>query len=337
MQQLRWAIVGVGDIAQRAIAPAMVGEPQCRLVAVASTTARRARRFADQFGVVDAYGTYEQLLKESTAEAVFLATPDPLHHDQILAAAAAGKHVLCEKPMALSVADARKAVEACERAGVVLGVDFQNRFQPWVRDIAQAVADGRIGRVLTVEVEACGRARPLAGWRAVAGSAALGALYGPGVHALDLLRVILASEPVRLTSSCAERGAAVEAEVMTLLQFREGALAYVNTNQRNPYPLHRMVIYGEQGRIVGDNITRAGVPGRVHVRSGDRDATTAYDNSGAYRRGIAAFTQAVLQGSPASPSGIDGLRNAEMCAAIERSLATGAWVEVREGTSSPRR
>ncbi len=127
---LGWGVVGIGNIVNGTIAPAMVADPGCQLVAGTSRDRGRAEAFATRFGAARAYTAFEDMLADPEVEAVFIATPNALHADQVVAAADAGKHVLCDKPLAITADDASRAVEACAAAGVALGINFHNRFMP---------------------------------------------------------------------------------------------------------------------------------------------------------------------------------------------------------------
>ena len=116
--QLGWGIVGLGRIATNAIAPAVTTAPNSTLAGVVSRDAAKAKEFADRFGAAAAYDDYQALLDDPAVDVVYLATPNAMHADQVVAAAEAGKHVLCDKPLATTVADAESAVAACGAAGV---------------------------------------------------------------------------------------------------------------------------------------------------------------------------------------------------------------------------
>ena len=127
---LGWAIAGIGSHADLKIAPAMKRARESRLVAVYSRDQGRADAFAESHGADAAYSTLDAMLADSRVDAVFVASPNHLHAPQTIKAAAAGKHVLAEKPMANSVSDAAAMIDACRDHGVVLGLGFELRFPP---------------------------------------------------------------------------------------------------------------------------------------------------------------------------------------------------------------
>jgi predicted dehydrogenase len=149
-ERLSWGIIATGGIARtfaRGVAHSKLG----RVAAVGSRTAEAARKFADEFGVPRAHGSYEALLADAEVRAVYIATPHPQHVEWVERAAAAGKHVLCEKPLAMTRADAERAVEACRRHGVLLMEAFMYRCHPQTANIVELVRGGALGRVRLVQ------------------------------------------------------------------------------------------------------------------------------------------------------------------------------------------
>ena len=330
MRQLRFGVIGLGRIVETIMAPAMVAEPGIKLVAATSRNQRRADAFAGKFGARYAYTDYAQMLANPEVEAVFIATPNALHCEQVVAAAQAGKHVLCDKPMALSAAEGRDEVEACAKSGVKLGINFDNRHLPWVRDTKQLIADGVIGDVTTIQVEVSAFVTPPKDWRLDPAMAGLGTLYNQGVHTLDFLSFILDSLPVEVGAIFDnERGRyPVETEAMVLLRYANGAKAYMNCNQSNPYPQNDIAIYGTKGRITGTSVTRSGTDGEIRVLTESGEAVTPYPSPSAHRRCIAAFAKAVLDGETPNASGEDGLHSMELTDAIAVSVAERTFVKL---------
>jgi len=325
-----WGIVGIGSIATSTIAPAMVAEDQCELIAVTSRDQGRADEFAHRFAALRAYTSYEAMVHDPDIEAVFIATPNALHGDQVCVAAAAGLAVLCDKPLATNPADAERAVDACRRAGVPLGVNFHNRFLPWVRDVTAMVAAGGIGDVLIVEVEVGAGPRHYEDWRADPELAGLGAIHNVGVHALDFVGVILGAEPVEVSAMFDPVPSSDRVEMIGLVtvRFDNGTLAYFNCNERVPEPRNQIAIHGTRGRMVGEGFTRARVDGSLTARIDGVETTTRYPAPRAHRLTVAAFTAALLSGAAPDPSGVDGLRSARLCDAIGRSAREGRVVAV---------
>ena len=328
--RLGWGIIGIGNIVQSTIAPAMVDEPECDLVAAVSRDEGRAADFAARFGARYTYTDYDAMLSNPEVEAVFIATPNALHADQVIAAARAGKHVLCDKPLATNVPDAERAVEACSSAGVKLGINFHNRHLPWVQDVRRLIADGLIGEVEVIHLQVGSGPRHYDNWRADPEIAGLGSVHNVGVHGLDFLRVILDSDPIEVMAMF-DRGpdtGQVEMLALILIRFGNGAMIQYNANERLRDPLNDIVIYGTAGRIVGRSFTRSRSDGELAVLTESGEKITRYPAPEAHRLSLAAFTSAVLRGDEPIASGLDGLASARVCAAIDRSAREGRLVRV---------
>jgi 1,5-anhydro-D-fructose reductase (1,5-anhydro-D-mannitol-forming) len=328
-ERIGWGIVGLGRVAGNQIAPAVGAAPNSTLAAVSSRDAARAKEFAERHGAAAAYDSYRALLEDPAVDAVYVATPNALHADQVVQAAEAGKHVLCDKPLATTVADAERAVAACREAGVRLGVTFQTRNHEGMDDIKRLLADGEIGSVRLVQIEVSnGRSLP-GGWRTDPELAGAGVMNNLGVHAYDLLRYLLGAEVVEATAVVdVEPGFAVDTMALAVLRFDTGALAYVNANQSVPDSRPNLSIHGTEGTVFGSNVTRPDLTGSISVlgRSGstERQVSTA----GAFVTTIARFADAVLRGQDPDPSGHDALRSVELTDALARSAREGRTVRL---------
>lgn len=333
MQELGWGVIGIGNIVQSTIAPAMVAEPGCNLVASVSRDQGRADDFAAKFGAGFAYTDYEEMLANPEVEAVFIATPNGQHSDQVVAAAQAGKHVLCDKPLAINVAGAERAVAACREADVKLGVNFHYRHLPWVKDVTRMIGDGVIGDVQVVHLEVGSGTRTYDNWRADPRMAGLGSIHNVGIHGLDYLRVILDSEPTEVMAMFdrAPGSGSVEMLALVMLRFENGAMVYCNLNETVATPQNDIAIYGSGGRMVGTAFTRSRSDGQLAVLTGDGETVIDYPAPEAHRLSVAAFTQAVLTDRQPDASGLDGLISAQVCEAISRSAQGGSLVEVEYG------
>ena len=319
--RIGWGIVGLGRIADGAIAPAVGAAPNSSLAGVVSRDAAKAKDFAERHGAASAYDDYRALLDDPDVDAVYICTPNALHADQVVAAAEAGKHVLCDKPLATTVADAERAVAACEAAGVRLGITFQTRNHEGMDDIRKLLADGEIGSVRLAQVEVgVGRMLPQ-GWRTDPGLAGVGVMNNMGVHAYDLLRYLFGAEVTEATAVVdVEEGWDVDTMALALLRFDNGALAYVNANQSVPNSQSDLSIYGTEGTVLGRGITRPNLSGSYSVTGRSGTVERQISTAGPFVTTVADFADAVLQGRDPSPSGLDGLRSVQLTDALARSV-----------------
>jgi 1,5-anhydro-D-fructose reductase (1,5-anhydro-D-mannitol-forming) len=328
-QTLGWGIIGLGRIAGSQIAPAIAACENSTLVSVVSRDRGRAEEFARTHGAATALDDYAKMLADPAVDAIYIATPNALHAGQVIAAARAGKHVLCDKPLALTAADARRCVEECRSAGVRLGIMFQTRYHDGLADAAKLVREGGIGKVVVAEVTMSGGRNLPKGWRTDPALAGLGTLNNIGVHALDVLRYLLGSEVAEVAAlTDSEPGYRIDTTALVLLRFSNGALGYVHANQSAPHARDDIVLYGSEGRVLAGNLSRPGRDGTLSFITPAGKRSIPAGSHDAYRRVIDAFADAVAHGRDPSPAGEDGLRSVELTAAIAEAIAERRVVAV---------
>jgi len=327
-----WGLVGTGRIADDRILPGINAHAGNRLVAIVSRDQGRADTFAKKFGAQHAYTSFDEMLRNPEVTVVAIHTPNAQHADQAVAAARAGKHVFCDKPMATSVADAERIVRECERAGVKLGINFHNRFMPCFVETRRILESGEIGEVQLVQLEASPGARPgarLATWRVDPVLAGLGTTYSIGVHVYDILRYLLASEITMVSAFFDTPYGVMEETNMSLFRFANGVLAQLSVHEKSPFPHNDFVIYGSKGRILGRGLTRSRAGGELQVMTADgKTRTTEFPPINAHGACVSAFSDALLDGRDPVPSGIDGLRSVQVTDAMARSAWGGVHVRL---------
>ena len=192
-----WGFIGASTVAREYMVAAVRAQPGNEVVAIGSGTLARAQDFAREHGISSAYGSVDDLLADPGVDAVYISSTNDLHCEQVLAAAAAGKHVLCEKPLAMSLPDAHRMVAACKEAGVVMATNHHLRNAATHRKIRELVQNGAVGRPLFARVFHAGYLRPVVqGWRIDRPEAGGGAIFDIVVHDVDALRFILVRDNV---------------------------------------------------------------------------------------------------------------------------------------------
>lgn len=152
MKKINWGIIGAGDIVRKRIVPAMKELGNSEAAAIARGKADLAAAFAAEFGIPKWYSDYREMLDDGGIDAIYIASPVYLHAEHTIAAAAAGKHVLCEKPMAMHVAECDQMIDACEASNVKLGIAYYRRFYPVIERIRRALRDGEIGKPVFAQI-----------------------------------------------------------------------------------------------------------------------------------------------------------------------------------------
>ncbi|GAC1325524.1 MAG: 1,5-anhydro-D-fructose reductase [Mycobacteriales bacterium] len=332
-----WAMIGAGRV-NAAMAKGITAAPGANLAGVLSRDAERARRFADSHAIPRVYESLDALVGDPDVDVVYVASPNGLHREHVLAAAAAGKHVLCEKPMANDVAACQDMVDACRLAGVELGVAFQYRQHEAHRAIRSLVADGRLGPVVCADAAAHVPPLETPAWYADQGMAGGGVVPMSGVHRIDLLRFLLGDEVEQVAALVHTRvaGRPYEDTVAALLHFANGAVATLRFVLDTPSGGDGISVHGTDGWAETARTTSGwwgGDGGELSVSTGGPTSTRSIDHADLYQAQVDEFSSAVSGGPAFCASGLDGLRAAAVTAALFEAGHSGRVVRV-EGTDN---
>ena len=269
---LSWGLIGTGDIARKRIAPALRDLPSCTLAAVCRGRPEQAESFAQEFGAPRWYATAAELISDPQVDAVYIATPVRLHAAQAIAAADAGKHVLCEKPMAISVVECDDMIAACRSNGVALGVAYYRHFYPAVARIRSILASGDVGDPVLAQVNAFEHFDPPLEhprhWLVVRAQAGGGPMFDFGCHRIEVLLDLLG--PVRGVTSMVGNVAFsrdVEDTAIAVLEFERGGYATLSVTHAAREPQDTLTIFGTEGSIHVESLN-AGV---MRVRRGSHE------------------------------------------------------------------
>lgn len=326
---LGWGLVGASTIAREWMIGAIRAQPGNEIVSVLSSDAARGAAFAAEHRIASSTTSLDELLANPAVGAVYISTTNELHAPQATAAARAGKHVMCEKPLALTLADARAIVDACRQAGVVLGTNHHLRNAATHQAMRELIADGAIGRPLFARVfHAVQLPAHLQGWRVQRPDAGGGVILDITVHDADTLRYLLGAEPVEAVA-LAQRNGPVEDGVMAVLRFDNGVLAQLHDAFNVPHAGTGLEIHGSAGSIFGRDVMTQRPVGRVLLRTADGEREIDIDPHNLYEHSLARFNAAVRgEGEPAA-GGEDGLRSLAAALAVVEAAATGRSTPVR--------
>jgi predicted dehydrogenase len=319
---LRAAIIGLGWWG-RTIARTLHGSDAIQLVAAVDPAPHAAESGLPLLPSLDA------ALANPSVQAVILCTPHTQHAAQILAAAAAGKHVFCEKPLCLTLADARAAVDACNQAGVVLGVGHERRFEPPILELRRLLASGALGTPLQIEANFSQDkflALPSDNWRLSGQEAPAGPMTATGIHLLDLAASLLgpaetAFARVRQLGSPLANGDTLGA----LIGYRSGANALISAILATPFD-GRFAIYGSEGWAeVRDKAHPESPEGWIFtsVRRGQAPERREFPPASAVLANLHAFADAVAGRAPYPMQDAEKLATIASFEAIVRSAASG--------------
>jgi 1,5-anhydro-D-fructose reductase (1,5-anhydro-D-mannitol-forming) len=331
-----WAVIGTGIFAANRIAPALNRAVGGQLVAIVSRDRGRAEEFAREHGAKRAYDDLEAAVHDPDVGFVWVATPHSLHLEPVLAAARAGKHVLCDKPMATSRSDAREMLRACRRAGVQLGTGFHLRHHPLHREVQRLVAAGAIGEVVAAEAEWSTprvRSGPIysSPWRSDPELAYAGITTGTGVHAIDLLRFVLGddiTEISALTDAATSPVSPLETRAAAIMRFSHGAIATMTCRRAIPKPANDLVVIGAAGRLTVRHSLDEVTHGLIEAEGVETELSGVPAGTDMYTLQAEAFMRAVQEGHEPDASGEDGLHAVEALEGLLESARTGRTISI---------
>jgi predicted dehydrogenase len=315
---LRWGILGCGDVAERKGGPPLYNVDGSELVAVMRRDAAKAADFAERHGAKRSYSNVGELIGDPDINAVYVATTPDVHCEQAIQAADAGKHVLCEKPMAMNTDECRRMVEACDRNGVALMIAYYRRTYPNVQEMRCRLADGAIGQVVLARVNHSGYYNPAPGtegaWRTDPSVSGGGVLAETGCHRVDLLAYLMGDiESARGYAANVHVDYPGDDSAAFALRFANGTHASVNINWNVGAPVDDLEVFGTKGalRCVGLD------SGALTLEQGGsvtdlRRPRLPFTHTGLVEN----FVAHVRDGEPNICTGEDGLKTAEAIESI---------------------
>jgi 1,5-anhydro-D-fructose reductase (1,5-anhydro-D-mannitol-forming) len=322
---VRWGLIGASTIAREWVIGA-IRATGGEIVSVMSSDPERARAYARDAGIGHGTSDLDALLG-SGIDAVYVSTTNDLHAPQTFAAAKAGKHVLCEKPLALDLATARAMVQACRDANVVMATNHHLRNAGTHRAMRDAIAAGRIGRPLFARVFHAVFLPPhLQGWRITSPGAGAGVVMDITVHDADTLRFVLGEEAVEVTAFTQQGGmggAGIEDGVMGVVRFGSGLLAQFHDAFTTRFAGTGFEVHGTEGSLVGTGCMTQQPVGDVVLRTAAGEELLPVDRTNLYERALAAFHAAVRGEGPPAATGEDGVRSMALALAALRSAGSG--------------
>jgi 1,5-anhydro-D-fructose reductase (1,5-anhydro-D-mannitol-forming) len=322
---LRWGLIGASTIASEHMIGAMRANGG-EIVAVLSSDASRGQNYAATHGIPRSTTDLAALVQAPDIDAVYVSTTNELHRDQVFAAAAAGKHVMCEKPLALTLADARAMVAECRRRGVVMGTNHHLRNAATHRAMRDAIAQGRIGKPLFARVFHAVYLPPhLQGWRIKTPGAGGGVILDITVHDADTLRFVLGDEPESVSAMVSRAGmgeAGLEDGVMGVVRFSGGVLAQFHDAFTTRHATTGFEVHGEEGSLVATDCMTQQPKGEVVLRTTGGAVPLSVIHENLYVRSIRLFQDAAAGAGAPAATGEDGVRSLALALATIEAAKT---------------
>ncbi len=325
-KKIRWGVIGAGGIADRRTIPGMMLCDNAELVAVMEINMELAEKARAKWNCKRAYDNEADLLADPEIDAVYIASPVVCHAKQAMAAADADKHILIEKPLALTADEGEKVVHYCEEKGVKIAVGLMMRFGTHVQEMKKAIAENKIGRVVSGYAQfTCWYPDMPGNWRQSKKNGGGGCLMDMGVHCIDLMQYITGSKvkEVMALHDTLSFKYEVEDTSTVLMRMENGSQCVVQSNFNVPDAAAkwRLEFFGEQGRLLGDNVIGQIDGGTLDAmfldKQGDynaqQDTNMASSQSAEvefgnmYAREIESFSDSILQGKPVEVPATDAV------------------------------
>jgi predicted dehydrogenase len=325
---VRYGVISTAQIALNRHIPAAQKSASSEVVAISSRSESKARSAAEQHGIATWYGTYDELLADASLDAIINPLPISMHCEWTIKAAEAGKHILCEKPLAVTTGEARRMIDAANANNVVLVEAFTHRWNPHLRTARRLIGEGAIGRLtslhsaLTFSIPEPKRnirfSPELAG----------GSLLDAGCYAVYACRFVLDEEPARASGFTYDSGGyGVDTTFNGMLEFPSGAVAHVGSGMEEPVRCELIAI-GSDGRIeVPDMFDDSGP---VIIKTADDQRVEAVPAPDRFRVQLEEFSNCVLTGKPPEFPAEDGLANTAALVALLSAARNGTVVDVEQ-------
>ncbi len=345
---IKWGVIGAGGIADRRTIPeGIVGAQSAELVAVQDIDAARISEVAAKYGVTK-YDKEYDLLNDENVEAVYIATPNFLHHGQVLAAAEAGKHVLCEKPLALTLEECEEMVAACAAADVKLGINFMMRFHACHTAIKDMIEAGTLGTPVMGRAELTCWYPPIPGaFRQDPAKGGGGAFADMGNHCVDLLEMLFGrTQRVSCFTGNLVQDYPAEDTAVAILEFESGAKGIVDALFNTPDAASRQAleVYGSQGSVVSfgtiGQMSTGSLTAVIEGEAKDYDADQEREEAVAetiepepvnmYAAHVEGFCAAIENDTDPPITGEDGIWSHKVIEACYKSAETGHAVAVEQ-------
>lgn len=333
---MRWGLIGASTIAEQH----MIGAIRATggdVAAVVSTTSARAQDYAAKHGIPAAGDALALVLDDPSIGAVYISSTNEKHRAQALAAIAASKHVLCEKPLAMTVAEAAGMVRAAEAAGVTFATNHHLRCSGSHRAVRDLIRSGRIGRVLSLRLFHAVHLPPnLQGWRINDPAAGGGVIPDITVHDADVARFLTGEDPVSVVAQmgASGMGQGVEDSAMSVWTLPSGAMVQSHESFTHPFAGSGLEVHGTEGSIFARGVMTQLPVGEIELVTATGREPVPYSPHNLYVQGVTDFLAATQgKGQPAA-TGWDGVASLAVALAVREAARTGQRQSIDYGRAA---
>jgi 1,5-anhydro-D-fructose reductase (1,5-anhydro-D-mannitol-forming) len=331
---MRWALAGASTIAAEHMLSALRSVPGFEVGWVMSGSPAHAADYAARNGIARHTTSWEEALGDASVDAVYISSTNEKHRAQALAAFAAGKHVICEKPLAMTVGEAREMVAAAEAGGLAFATNHHLRNAATILAIRDLIASGRLGRVLSVRMHHAVFLPPhLQGWRINDAAVGGGVIPDITVHDADTVRFLLAEDPAEVVAMAGSSGLGegVEDSVMSVWTMPSGAMVSAHESFTHRFAHTAVEVHGTEGSIYAQGVLTQRPVGKVELVTADGSQSVPVQHHNLYERAVRLFAEAAAgRGRPAA-DGQDGVASLAVALAVREAARTGRRVAVDYG------
>ena len=332
VKKLGWALVGLGSLSKNQIAPALLKCKYSKLAAVVTGTPAKGVEWREKYGLAEdkvySYETFDKLIDDKDVDVVYIVLPNSMHHEYVIRAAKAGKHVFCEKPMANTAKECREMIAACEKANVQLGVAYRCQFEAHHREAIRFSREKVFGAVRHIDAGFGFKSGDPKQWRLRKALAGGGALMDVGVYALNACRYLTGEEPSEVsaleTKTDPVKFAEVDETITWTMKFPSGVTANCFTTY-NLNGVNYFTATAEKGRFgMGPAYGYSGQTGWTS----DPKIPLEFPPSDHFVLEMDAFSDSILSRKPFPVTGEEGLKDLLVVEAIYKSIQTGQVAKV---------
>lgn len=328
---VRYGLLSTAQIGLNAHLPASYDSKNSEITSVSSRTAARAEEVARERGIPRWFGSYEEQLADPDTDAVINSLPNGMHAEWTIKAAEAGKHILCEKPLAVSAEECQRMIDAANANNVVLVEAFTHRWNPSMKMARKLIAEGAIGEVQTIDSALCFNIAEPEGNVRFSQDLAGGALWDAGCYAVYATRFVMSAEPTQVIGMSHDSGNwGIDTTFSGTMKFANGAIGNITTNMEQPFRCF-ITVDGSEGRIEIPGMFDDSGP--IIIKRGDGrngENTEIIATPAPYRFVVQfdEFSECVLTGKKPEYPAEDGLKNTAVVEALYKSANSGSPVDL---------
>ena len=329
-----WGLIGASTIASQYMIEAIRAQHGHEIKTVQSSSSAHGAQFAKAHNIPQVTDDLSTMLADADIAAVYISSTNEKHKDQALAAIAAGKHVLCEKPLAMTIEDAIEMVKAAERAGLVFATNHHLRNAGSHIKIKELISNGKIGTVQSIRIfHAVYLPENLQGWRINDAGAGGGVVPDIVVHDADTIRFYLEQDPERVVAleRSESMGQGVEDSVMSIWTMPSGIMVQTHESFTHRFAKTGVEIYADKGSIIAREVMTQRPTGIIYLADEDGTREVAFDDHNLYVHSLGRFAKALNGEGRPSADGLDGIKSLAVALAVKKSAVTGCAVNVDYG------